>query len=77
MSKKVKTLLLLEVESDFEDEQSDEETVKYCLEEDLKEMGWQINKTEVRHKCHICEDLATEQGGLGLYYCGYHFKRMT
>ncbi|SFL10031.1 hypothetical protein [Halanaerobium salsuginis] len=44
---KVKAKILLEIETDFNDKISDETTVKYCLEEDLKELGWQINKSKL------------------------------
>ena len=47
MSRKIKTKLLLEVETSFEDELADEDTVAFCVEQDLEEMGWQINNIEV------------------------------
>ena len=47
VSRKVKAKLLLEVETSFDDELSDENTVAFCVEQDLEEMGWQVNAVRV------------------------------
>ena len=47
MSRKIKTKLLNEVETSFDDELSDADTVAFCVEQDLEEMGWQINEVKV------------------------------
>jgi len=47
MSRLFKTKLLIEVETSFDDELSDEDTVAFCVEQDLEEMGWQINNIEI------------------------------
>ena len=44
---KIKTKLLLEIETDFDDNISDEDTIKYLLEQDLSDNGWQINNIEI------------------------------
>ena len=47
MSKRIKTKLLIEVETSFDDNLSDEDTVAFCVEQDLEEMGWQVNEVRV------------------------------
>lgn len=47
MSRKVKVTLLVEVETSFDDNLSDEDTVAFCVEQDLEEMGWQVNEVRV------------------------------
>lgn len=47
MSRKIKAKLLIEVETDFDDNISDEETVAFCVEEDLEDLGWQVNEVKV------------------------------
>lgn len=47
MSRKIKTKLLIEVETNFDDNISDEDTIKYLLEQDLSDSGWQINNIEI------------------------------
>ena len=47
MSKKIKAKLLIEVETSFDDNLSDEDTVAFCVEQDLEEMGWQVNEVRV------------------------------
>lgn len=47
MGRKIKAKLLIEVEASFDDELSDEDTVAFCVEQDLEEMGWQINNIEI------------------------------
>ena len=47
MSKKIKANLLIEVETSFDDSVSDEETVAYCVGEDLQDLGWQVNEVRV------------------------------
>lgn len=44
---KIKTKILLEVETDFNDNMSNERTVKFCLEQDLREWGWQVNDAKI------------------------------
>ena len=47
MSKRIKTKLLIEIETSFDDNISDEDTIKYLLEQDLSDSGWQINNIEI------------------------------
>lgn len=47
MGRKIKAKLLIEVETDFDDDISGEDTVAFCVEQDLEEMGWQINEVKV------------------------------
>lgn len=47
MGRKIKTKLLIEIETDFDDNISDEDTIKYLLEQDLSDNGWQINNIEI------------------------------
>ena len=47
MSRKIKTKLLIEVETNFDDNISDEDTIKYLLEQDLSDSGWQINNIKI------------------------------
>lgn len=47
MDKKIKVKLLIEVETSFDDELADEDTIKYLLEQDLSDNGWQINTIEI------------------------------
>lgn len=47
MSRKIKAKLLIEVETSFDDDLSDVETVAYCIGEDLQDLGWQINEVKV------------------------------
>lgn len=47
MSRKIKAKLLIEVETDFDDNISDEDTVAFCIEEDLEDLGWQVNEVKV------------------------------
>lgn len=47
MGRKIKAKLLIEVETSFDDELSDEDTIKYLLEQDLSDSGWQINNIEI------------------------------
>lgn len=44
---KIKTKILLEVETDFDDDMSNKETVKFCLEQDLRELKWQVNSAKI------------------------------
>ena len=44
---KIKTKLLIDVETSFDDNISDEDTIKYLLEQDLSDNGWQINNIEI------------------------------
>lgn len=50
MDRKIKVKLLIEVETSFDDELADEDTVAFCVEQDLEEMGWQINEVRVYEK---------------------------
>ena len=47
MDRKIKVKLLIEVETSFDDNLSDEDTVAFCVEQDLEEMGWQVNEVRV------------------------------
>ncbi|WP_164522238.1 hypothetical protein [Halocella sp. SP3-1] len=42
MSRKIKAKVLIDIETDVDDNESDMETVRYCLNEDLQN-GWIIN----------------------------------
>ncbi len=44
----IKTTLLIEIETSFDDDESTEETVRYQVEQDLEDMGcWQVNSCEI------------------------------
>ena len=43
----VKAKLLIEVETDIDDKESDEETVRYLVEQDLEDNGWTVNSCEL------------------------------
>lgn len=77
MGRKMKSKILIEIETDFDDEQSDNKTIKYCLKEDLQDSGWQVNKVELLHQCSMCKNLATGQSASGQYYCDYHWGKVT
>ena len=46
-NKKIKVKLNVEVESDFEGAEVDEETVRYLVKQDLLDNDWHVNKIEV------------------------------
>lgn len=39
---KVKAKLILEIEGEFYDDESDEETLRYCVEQDLEDAGFNV-----------------------------------
>lgn len=39
---KIKAKLIVEVESDFYDNESSEETLRYCVEQDLEDAGFNV-----------------------------------
>ena len=39
---KVKAKLIVEVESEFYDDESSEETLRYCVEQDLEDAGFNV-----------------------------------
>lgn len=39
---KIKAKLIVEVETDFYDNESSEETLRYCVEQDLKDAGFNV-----------------------------------
>ena len=47
MAKIVKATLLIEVETEFDDTESSEETVRYLIEQDLEEIGWNVTNCEL------------------------------
>ena len=45
---KIKTKLVIEVSSEYEnDEENNAETLRFCVEQDLEDMGYQIDSCEV------------------------------
>lgn len=47
MGKEVRATLLVEVVAEFEDDISDEDTVRYLVEQDLEDIGWQVDRCEI------------------------------
>lgn len=45
--KEVRATLLIEVVSEFEDDTNDEDTVRYLVEQDLEDIGWQVDRCEI------------------------------
>ena len=43
----VKATLLIEIEAEFNDNEASEETIRYLTEQDLEDMGWQVNSCEI------------------------------
>ena len=39
---KIKAKLLVEVESEFYDDEASEETLRYCIEQDLQDAGFNV-----------------------------------
>jgi predicted type IV restriction endonuclease len=39
---KIKAKLIVEVEAEFYDDESSEETVRYCVEQDLEDIGYNV-----------------------------------
>ena len=54
MSKKIKAKILINIETDFDDNESDMETVRYCLEHDLQE-NWLVNDIKFK-EFHMKEE---------------------
>lgn len=44
---KVKATLIVEVEAEFYDDESTEETLRYCVEQDLEENGFGVIEVKV------------------------------
>lgn len=42
MPNKIKAKLIVEVEADFYDNESSEETLRYCVEQDLEDAGFNV-----------------------------------
>ena len=40
--RKVRAKLIVEVEAEFYDDESSEETVRYCVEQDLEDIGYNV-----------------------------------
>ena len=54
MTKKIKAKVLIDIETDFDDNESDMETVRYCLEQDLQD-SWTINSVKFK-EFHMKEE---------------------
>ena len=39
---KVKAKLIVDVEAEFYDDESSEETIRYCVEQDLEDIGYNV-----------------------------------
>lgn len=48
MNRKIKAKVLIDLQTNFTDEESDKNTIKYLLEQDLQDKGWQINNIKIR-----------------------------
>ncbi|MBY9021635.1 MAG: hypothetical protein KGD67_11295 [Candidatus Lokiarchaeota archaeon] len=58
MSKKIKAKVLIDIETDFDDNEADMETVKYCLEQDLQDRkgaSWTVNAIQFK-EFHMKEE---------------------
>ena len=53
---KIKAKLIVEVEADFYDNESSEETLRYCVEQDLEDAGFNVIDVSVM-KCRFQESL--------------------
>ena len=40
--RKVRAKLIVEVETEFYDDESSEETIRYCVEQDLEDIGYNV-----------------------------------
>ena len=45
--RKVKAKLIVEIESEFYDDESSEETVRFCVEQDLEDIGYNVINVSV------------------------------
>ena len=51
MAKKIKAKVLINIETDFDDNEADMEAVRYCLEQDLQDgpkSAWEVNSIEFK-----------------------------
>lgn len=46
--KKVKATLLVEIEGEFYDNESTKETLKYCVEQDLEDAGFNVISVDLK-----------------------------
>lgn len=44
---KIKTKLIVEIEAEFYDNESSEETLRYCVEQDLEDAGFNVINVSV------------------------------
>ena len=54
MTKKIKAKVLIDIETDFDDNEADMEAVRYCLEQDLQE-NWLVNDIKIK-EFHMKEE---------------------
>ena len=47
--RKVKATLLVEIEGEFYDDESTEETLRYCVEQDLEDAGFNVISVDVKN----------------------------
>lgn len=47
----IRATLLIDIETDFEDTEATEETVKYVVEEDLLDLGYEVHSIQVIEGC--------------------------
>ena len=59
MTGKIKAKVLIDIETDFDDNESDMETVRYCLEHDLQD-SWTINSVKFK-EFHMKEEIDYEK----------------
>ena len=63
---KIKAKLLVEVESEFYDDEASEETLRYCIEQDLQDAGFNVFDVSVINEPTEDERLQKERN-IGLY----------
>ena len=47
MTRKIKAKVLIDIETDFDDNEADMEAVRYCLEQDLQST-WEVSSIEFK-----------------------------
>ena len=63
MSRKIKAKVLIDIETDFDDNEADMETVKYCLEQDLQDRkgaSWTVSSIQFK-EFHMKEENNNEK----------------
>ena len=52
-ARKVRAKLIVEVETEFYDDESSEETIRYCVEQDLEDIGYNVLDVSVLEWCDV------------------------